>query len=287
MPKIKYIDKEFYKDALLRIEQINNIIEEYLRLGYELTLRQLYYRLVLQGDLPNTDKNYKKLSALVNDARLMGLIDWYAIPNRIRNKRHNSHWNKPRDIISTCSNCYALDKWQNQPYYVEIWVEKDVLIGIVENTASELDVPCFSCRGYTSQSEMWIAAQRFIRKQDKRKRIIIHLGDHDPSGIDMTRDIKECMQLFGADVKVKRVALTMEQIKEFSLPPNPEKLNESWELDALDPPYLAQLIRNEISELIDEKKWDKVVAQEADDLEILHDISENYQAVANFVKTLD
>jgi hypothetical protein len=82
-----------------------------------------------------------------------------------------------------------LDTRRNQEYYIEVWIEKDALLGILETICKKLDVPYFSCRGYVSQSSMWEAAQRF--RENDREGILLHLGDHDPSGIDMSRDIQE------------------------------------------------------------------------------------------------
>lgn len=196
MSKIQYRDIKFQNKSLELIERVNSIISEYNAQGYELTLRQVYYQLVARGFIPNNERSYKNLGNLINDGRLAGLIDWYAIVDRTRNLHGNSHWSSPSSVIRSAEYSYMLDRWQNQPNYVEVWVEKDALIGIVSQICSKLDVPHFSCRGYTSQSEMWVAAQRFIKQEHRESRTIIHLGDHDPSGIDMSRDIQERMDMF-------------------------------------------------------------------------------------------
>ena len=171
---------------------------------------------------------------------------------------------------------YRRDLWEGQPYYVEVWVEKDALIGIVEQAAHSLDCPCFSCRGYASQSAMWTAAQRFIEKADHgRECIIIYLGDHDPSGIDMTRDIRERLELFGAVIDVRRIALNMDQIKLYKPPPNPAKEADtrasgyisrygthSWELDALRPETLHSLITDAVKINLDQEMYDAVFEQQ-------------------------
>lgn len=258
MPKIKYKEIRFQQKSLDLIELVNQVVDEYSAQGYELTLRQVYYQLVARGYIPNNERSYKNVGSLINDGRLAGLIDWHSVTDRTRNLRKAEHWNNPADVIASARYSYNLDKWESQPNYVEVWVEKDALVDIVGQACSPLDTPYFSCRGYTSQSEMWGAAQRFIRQGDKEKRII-HLGDHDPSGIDMTRDIQERLELFGADVYVKRVALTMNQIQTYNLPPNPAKItdsraskyidqfgDESWELDALDPKVITDLIKKQV-----------------------------------------
>lgn len=260
MPKIQYKDIRFRQSSLDLIRLVNEVINDYKAQGYELTLRQVYYQLVARGYIPNNERSYKNIGNLINDGRLAGLIDWYAITDRTRNLRGNSHWDTPSKVIASAKYSYLLDKWEGQPNYVEVWVEKDALVDVVGQACRPLDVPYFSCRGYTSQSEMWMAAQRFRRQDFREQRIIIHLGDHDPSGIDMTRDIQERLDMFGADVYVKRVALTMEQIDFYSPPPNPAKItdsrcdkyiaqygHESWELDALEPKVITDLIKEQVT----------------------------------------
>lgn len=297
MSKRKYKDIRFQAKSLDTIDKVNSIVAEYEAQGYELTLRQVYYQLVARGLIPNNERSYKNLGNLINDGRLAGLIDWYAIVDRTRNLRGNSHWDRPEDVIDSARYSYMLDRWENQPNYVEVWVEKDALIGIVSQICRELDVPHFSCRGYTSQSEMRSAAQRFIRQDYRESRTIIHLGDHDPSGIDMTRDIQERMDMFGADVFVKRVALTMEQIETFCPPPNPTKLSdarassyireyghECWELDALEPKVITSLIRNEVTALLDTDLLSEIERREKMDKTNIKLISEHYGEVVGFLR---
>lgn len=296
MSKRKYKDIRFHSKSLETIERVNSIVAEYDTQGYELTLRQVYYQLVARGYIPNNERSYKNLGSLINDGRLAGLIDWYAIVDRTRNLRGNSHWDSPAKVIEAARRSYMLDRWKNQPNYVEVWVEKDALIGIVSQICGKLDVPHFSCRGYTSQSEMWSAAQRFIRERHRESRTIIHLGDHDPSGIDMTRDIQERMYTFGADVYVKRVALTMEQIETFNPPPNPTKLSdarangyieeyghECWELDALEPKVITALIRDEVTALMDTDLLYEIERKEEADKNNIAMISRDYSDVVAYL----
>lgn len=296
MSKRKYKDINFHSKSLETIERVNAIVAEYDAQGYELTLRQVYYQLVARGFIPNNERSYKNLGNLINDGRLAGLIDWYAIVDRTRNLRGNSHWDCPEDAIDSARYSYMLDRWKNQPNYVEVWVEKDALIGIVSQICRKFDVPHFSCRGYTSQSEMWSAAQRFIRQNYRESRTIIHLGDHDPSGIDMTRDIQERMDMFGVDVYVKRVALTMEQIDTFSPPPNPTKLSdarargyiaeyghECWELDALEPKVITSIIQEEVTALMDSDLLYEIEHKEKTDKSNIKLISWHYDEVVDFL----
>ena len=260
MPKIAYIEKRFAKSSLTIIEQANAIIADYAGQGFNLTLRQLYYQFVSRDLVANKQKEYKRIGSVINDGRLAGLIDWNAIEDRTRNLRGLSHWDNPAEIVDAAVNSYKRDKWENQPYRPEVWIEKDALTGVISGICNRLDVPFFSCRGYTSQSELWSAARRCRTWNTcDQKPFIIHLGDHDPSGIDMTRDITDRFSMFGAGTEVKRIALNMDQVDEFNPPPNPAKTtdsryemyiadygSESWELDALEPKVIVDLIEKTV-----------------------------------------
>lgn len=299
MPKICYKEINFRQSSLDLIDLINQVIDEYSAMGYELTLRQAYYQLVARGYIPNNERSYKNVGNLINDGRLAGLIDWHAITDRTRNLRANGHWDNPADVIASARYSYLLDKWQGQPNYVEVWVEKDALVDIVGQACNPIDTPYFSCRGYTSQSEMWSAAQRFKRQNRERENcFIIHLGDHDPSGIDMTRDIQERLWMFGADVEVKRVALTMNQVQTYNPPPNPAKItdsraskyideygDESWELDALEPQMLNQLITDEVTALRDDAIYQAVCDREARGKAELRMLERNYDKAVAFLES--
>jgi len=297
MPKIQYKEINFRKASLDLIKLINDVVSEYSSQGYELTLRQAYYQLVARGYIPNNERSYKNIGNLINDGRLAGLIDWNSITDRTRYIRGNSHWERPEDVIASARYSYLLDKWKGQSNYVEVWVEKDALIDIVSQACRPIDTPHFSCRGYTSQSEMWSAAQRFIRQQHREQRIIIHLGDHDPSGIDMTRDIQDRLNMFGADVYVKRVALTMDQVDTYNPPPNPAKITdsrcdkyikeygeESWELDALEPQMLTQLIRDEVTAYRDDDLYQQICDREKQEKAELRMIEDNYHETVEWLK---
>lgn len=296
MPKVKYIDKNFRSSSLDLINKINKVIEDYGQQGYCLTLRQVYYQMVARDIIPNNERSYKNLGALINDARLAGLIDWHAIEDRTRNLQGRSHWTDPGHIIASAAYSYHLDYWKNQENYVEVWIEKDALVGVIGKICDELDVNYFSCRGYVSQSEMWSAAQRLSYMKDQGKNIILlHLGDHDPSGIDMSRDIKDRQILFeNFDFDFKRLALNMEQIEEFSPPPNPTKLSDSratgyiekygyecWELDALEPKVINRLIEKNVLKYRDERLFKEVKQREDEEFSSLREVAEHFDLVSD------
>jgi hypothetical protein len=251
-------------DAIQIIQAAEGICRAYRAQGYDLTLRQLYYQFVARGILPNSQKSYDKLGNIISRARMAGLLDWDYIVDRTRNLRGTSHWTSPASVINSAAASFRRDKWLDQPVRIELWVEKEALAGVIERTAAELDLDWFACRGYVSQSEQWAAGQRHLGYIEGGQRVLIlHLGDHDPSGIDMTRDIGERLERFiyldyyrahteeigeptaggwwqrtedhmrehtGSPVspfEVRRIALNMDQVEQYDPPPNPAKLTDS------------------------------------------------------------
>ncbi|HPS93124.1 MAG TPA: hypothetical protein PK600_01505 [Deltaproteobacteria bacterium] len=276
---IAYEKINFSKSSLLIIEQANDIIDDYQAQGFTLTLRQLYYQFVSRDLIVNTIQSYKRLGSIINDARMAGMISWYAIEDRTRNLMSLSHWETPREIMAAVVDQFRVNKWANQPYRPEVWIEKDALTGVIAGVCNDLDAPYFACRGYNSQSEQWSAGQRFARYADNGQApIVFHLGDHDPSGIDMTRDNQDRLSLFaGVEVTVKRLALNYDQIKKYAPPPNPAKTTDSryygyiraygkqsWELDALEPRILSDLVKNAILSIRDDDAWARSIMEEHD-----------------------
>jgi hypothetical protein len=299
MPKIKYQEFNFRPASLKLIATANEIIREYAAQGFDLTLRQLYYQFVSRDIIPNTQKSYKNLGSVVNDARLAGLIDWDTIVDRTRELRTLSHWSDPSDIVKACANQFNIDRWAGQPFRPEVWIEKDALVGVFERVCRELDVPLFSCRGYTSQSEMWAAGQRLLGyMRMPQTPVIFHFGDHDPSGKDMSRDITDRLELFTrSELKFERLALNMDQVKQYGPPPNPAKIadsradayiaefgNESWELDALEPSVLADLVRGAIDGVIDSGKMDEADDKQARHRKTLALVASKFESVEKFVR---
>ena len=187
-------DIRFRPATLALIERANEIINEYQALGYTLTLRQLFYQFVSRPalGLENSVGDYKRLGRTVTDARRGGLIDWGAIEDRTRNVRSLPTWDDPSSIVSTCADQYREDVWANQTYRPEVWIEKDALTGVIAGVSEEFRVPWFSCRGNVSDSEMHAAGKRFAEVFDQDQvPIVLHLGDHDPNGLYMTRDVQD------------------------------------------------------------------------------------------------
>ncbi len=319
--KFAYIEKQFYTDARYLIQKADEIINSYMKKGFDMTLRQIYYQFIALDTFPNNRRyswtgkkwvkdsngtknaqpNYDWLERTISNARLAGLIDWNAIVDRTRFVRRVSTWNNPEEIVQSAIDSYKRDLFETQKARIEVWIEKDALIGVIEPTCAKLRIPCFSCRGYVSQSAMWRAGQRFIDiiHDEKQIPIILHFGDHDPSGIDMSRDIKERLELFinghltiksgkPLEIIVERLALNQNQIKKFKPPPSPAKItdtrakkyikkfgNKAWELDALDPETLCKLISDEVKIYLDEKEWKKAERKEKREVKKLKKMMEH------------
>ena len=247
------------------------VLEDYTAQGYRLTLRQLYYQMVSRGHLPNTMRDYKNLGELVKNAREGGHLRWNDIEDRGRVLVSPSEWDSASSLLDQAAMQFRLDRWEGQDNYVEVWVEKDAVAGIIEPVADRWHVKFMANRGYSSASAMFSAAQRLARKvNDGRVAHVLYLGDHDPSGLDMDQDMEGRLHQYSGEIldydtlEITRLALTMDQVEEHQPPPNPTKTADSraesyidqfgtecWELDALDPATLDALVEDAIEDRID------------------------------------
>lgn len=306
-----------FKDAsMARIIAAQNIIAEY---DQKLTVRQLYYQFVSRDLLPNTPRDYQNLTSLIADARYAGLISWDAIEDRGREPDMPREWDSVDDLVDVALQQFRLPRWAGQKHYVELWVEKQALAGVLAPIARRNHVTLMVNKGYSSASAMKASADRmidaceiqlenvcagctgpeedrFFDEEDrercgecrapwkprvwggdaKRTPVVLYLGDHDPSGEDMVRDIRARLIEFGVrGVAVHKVALTMEQIKRHKPPPNPAKMTDSrasayvakygkqsWEVDALPPRELNKLIESAITAVLDKPAMAAVIAEE-------------------------
>ena len=293
--KEQFIDKNFGVKSRDRIYLINEILEEYRGQGFDLSLRQLYYQLVARDYIENSVKSYKRLGDLVNNARLAGLVDWSMIVDRSRKSAINSHWSDPGAIVRSAASSFQIDKWEDQPNHIEVMVEKDALSGVLQPVCRSEDIYFTANKGYPSASLMYQMSKRLLDKIDEGKNIyIIHLGDHDPSGIDMTRDLMDRLELFCYKaVDIRRLALNMEQVDQYQPPENPAKLSDtrakkyisiygssSWELDALEPKVLANLVRDFVFNHKDHVIWQETLDREAEMQSELDDFANKYGASA-------
>ncbi len=274
MARIKFKEINMTNTTFERIEQANSIIDEYMSAGYRMTLRQLYYQFVSRDLFANVNKNYRMLATTISNGRLAGLVDWHAIEDRGRVVDVPGEWGSIDEILEQAVDQFRLSRWNTQPQYAELWVEKQALAGVLEPLASEMHVPLMVNKGDSSQSSRFESAERFCRR-DKPK-VVFYLGDLDPSGEDMVRDIRERLHMFGVrDLTVSKLALTMDQVEEYDPPPNPTKIadpraqafidefgDSCWEVDALPPNTLEALIRYAFKGIVDVRKLNKVIKKE-------------------------
>ncbi len=295
MTLIAYEEWNPKPESVAKIDLVNQIIKEYQAQNYVLTLRQLYYQLVARGHIDNTERSYKNLGTLVTKGRMAGMISWRAVEDRLRTHHAPYIQEDDDELVDNLANFITFDRWDDQDNYLEVWVEKEALGNVIERACDPWQVRYMSCKGYMSASAAWRAGRRYRRQLRKGKQChLIHLGDHDPSGIDMTRDNAERVDLFSesnfpGEVLVHRIALNMDQVEEFDPPPNPAKESDSraagyvakygdlsWELDALEPSFIEKIIKKEILDLIDDDRWVLVAQREEETKALLTRLSESW-----------
>jgi hypothetical protein len=276
-----FVPKRFNGKSTKLLVVINQIMEDYARDGFDLTVRQIHYVLVSKNIIRNTVKQYKSLVGLINDGRLAGVLDWGTIVDRGRNAYRLRNWANPGEMAKEMARNFMIDKWADQPYYLEVMVEKQALEGVLLPVCNELDITFMANKGYSSASAFYRAGKRFaMRAAQGKKLMVLYLGDHDPSGMDMTRDVLERVPLLGGtpmtkltmpmplDIQIQRLALNIDQVRKFKPPENPAKQTDSrcpkyieqfgessWELDAVEPRTLAQLVRDAVMKVRDEDLW--------------------------------
>lgn len=282
--KIKLSDK-----TKSYLDQVNVIIAEYQQMGHLMTLRQLYYQLVGRVVIENNNEAYRKLSRLLTDGRMAGYVDWDVIEDRLRVPRIPYYENGFVEAIEKTAYLYKINRMTGQPRYVEVWVEKDALSEVMYKITSEYRIPLMVNRGFSSCTAMHDA---YLRFSQHNQGVILYAGDHDPSGMCMHEDIRNRFNTFGLNVEVKRIALNFEQVQKYELPENRLKKDTngnpkdprgkayqkqygdmSWELDALNPLVLDQILRDEIEAVIDKNQYLAMLEKEAEEKEILSSIA--------------
>jgi hypothetical protein len=303
MSKITYLDESFTPIQMGVITEAEAICQEYADQGYTLTLRALYYQFIRRDSFPesrrnaagtkNHQQNYKWLGDLVSRARVGGRIDWRHISDPTRESSGgDGGWGSPGEAVGSIVDWYSIPKWEGQDSYVEVWVEKEALVDIISRPCGRWNVRYMACKGSPSSTAVHDAAQRLRRyERDGRKTEIIYLGDHDPTGLDINRDIQDRLETFRSAARLDRIALNMDQITD-DLPPSPAKLTDSransyielygddtWELDAMEPAAMEALVETAILERLDQEKWDERAEQEETERRTLTALSDNWTAI--------
>jgi hypothetical protein len=253
-----------------------------------MTVRQVFYQAVGAGVVDKTETEYKHtIIRLLTDMRRAGEIPfgWIADNTRWQRKPHTHH--NLRNMLELTKQTYRRALWDNQDAYVEVWLEKDALAGVLYEETQEWDVPLMVTRGYSSVSYLYQAAAE-IQEQGKPA-FLYYFGDHDPSGRDITRATEAGLREFApnAEIHFQRVAVTEEQIQIFDLPTRPTKTTdsrgknfqgESVEVDAIPPAILRSLVRTYIESHIDFDERAKLLEVEQNERETLDRILRGLEA---------
>lgn len=268
-------------DMATIVKAVNEILKRYPS-GVKLTLRQIYYQLVAAHIIENDEHSYKNLSRMLVKARESGAVDDARMEDRGRQTiggdrdktDPDTFYQEYEDWFRSCWRSYSRPSWEGQPLYVEVFVEKDALSRLVSDAAKRYGVSTSVARGYSSYTFLKDGADRIVKNcNGARDPVILYFGDHDPSGVDMTRDLGARLERYGVpdgESAVKRIALTREQIDKYDLPPAPVKGKDSRakkfieehgdevvELDALDANVLQELVKSSILECIDGEIWNR------------------------------
>jgi hypothetical protein len=285
---------------------IERVVKNYQAQEIKLTNRQLYYQLVSLDYIPNAQEVYKRICTFITDARYGGKIDWDAIEDRGRTPSRHPQWDTIEDRVDSAVASYRLPRWKDQEYYVEMFCEKQAMESVLEPIADKYHI-YFGCnKGYSSASTLYELSRRMIyacerNDAEPKKAIILYMGDHDSSGLDMVRDMEDRIEEFyhrgivrGSEFEIVPLALNMEQIKKYNPPPNPAKMTDprakkyvdefgesSWELDALKPEVLMKIAEIGIQKYLDIDKYNEVIKREKKDVLPLQEFAEKTRARRN------
>lgn len=260
---------------------VKEILEQY---DIPVTVRQIYYRVVSDpyNFLEHTDKSYNNLKNAIVKMRRLGDIDWRRIIDPTRRAiggdypdqgDPDAYIQNVLDTMEDCDTYYSMPMWATQKNYVEVWVEKEALVGVIDAIASPFKVTVFPCKAYGSFTTLKEAViDRFSKYPDKEK-FILYFGDWDPTGKDADRSLQKNLLEYGfgeVKIKLERIAIWDYQAKQRNLKSIPAKETdtrykkfveehgeETWEIDAIPPDELQKMVKESIESYINPDAWDK------------------------------
>jgi len=245
------------------IDEIKNVIRAVLKADHPMTVRQVFYQLVVRSAIEKTEEDYQQtVIRLLTEMRLEGKIPFDWLVDESRRRRITQTYNNIADAARDTAKFYRRSALRACPDYLEIWVEKEALSGVLWDITSEYDVPLLVSKGMPSLTQLYGTACQIARagRADK-KSYIYQFGDHDPSGVLIPKTIQRrlielCEKFDCPGPLLERVALTEEQIEQFNLPTRPTKREgnrhankfegDSVELDALPASTLRDMAREVI-----------------------------------------
>src|SRR5215472_6408360 len=236
-----------------RREALLDIIEA----GRPMTVRQVFYQATVRGLVEKAESGYSKVKTDLIIMRRDGSLAYDWLADNTRWQRKPRTFDSVEQALRDTAAFYRKSLWTDASAYVEIWLEKDALSGVVYPVTSMYDVPLMVARGYASLSFLYGAAE-YINTLPVPA-YIYHLGDYDPSGVNAGEKIEETLREMAPDAEIyfDRIAVTPEQIAEWNLPTRPTKASDtrskgfgniSVELDAIDPNALRALVQETIEQ---------------------------------------
>lgn len=267
--------------------EIRASLYQLLEADHPMTVRQVFYQLVSHRVISKTEAEYKQtVVRLLTTMRRAGELPFGWIADNTRWMRKPRTYSSMHDMLRVTAETYRRSLWDGQAVYVEIWLEKDALAGVVYEETGPWDVPLMVTRGYPSVSYLYEAAEAIAARG--KPACLYYFGDWDPSGVDITRAVERGIREFApeAEIEFERIAVTPQQIEEFGLPTRPTKktdsrsknfTGESVEVDAIPPTVLRKLVRESIEKHIDRRALAKTRQIEAAERETLVAIQQAMQ----------
>ena len=277
-------------------EALSSIVQE----QQPMTCRAVYYQAVSAGLIDAGKKQYNRLLAILASLRKSGEMprDW--IVDHLRTRLKPSSWTGLADYLETMRSCYRANLWAQQEAHVELFIEKDAIAGCVQNVAAEYDVALNVCRGYSSISQANDVAQYWRRIS--KPIFAYYLGDYDPSGIDMERELRAKLADYSGKVETapadvdassfswRRLAIRPDDFKAYNLLKLPINRKDSRaagfmrthgkyaaEVDAIPPSELRRLVREAIEGHINQAAWERLKLVEQAERESLGSVIDSFQ----------
>jgi hypothetical protein len=246
-----------------------------------MTVRQVFYQATVQGAVEKSEAGYTKVQTDLVFMRKSGDLPYSWLADNTRWQRKPRTFDGVEEALKATAQVYRKDLWSAADCYVEVWLEKDALAGVVMPVTSIYDVPLMVARGYASLSFLHSAAE-YINSLDKPT-YIYHLGDFDPSGVNAGEKIEETLQEMAPDSEIvfERLAVQPWQIEQWNLPTRPTKPSDtrsrgfgsiSVELDAIDPERLRLLVRQAIEKHLPRRQFEILKAAEQSERNIIRQL---------------
>lgn len=361
MARVKYVNKTFQDEKAALVDPIQQVFDEYAAQGYLLNARAIAYRLEGQGIIRKTEESFQRVETVAKEGRDMGLFDWDGLPvDSARALRDYAMWANEAARIASAARNHLTDKWARQENRVEVWAEKEGLLGIIRGACEDEDVPFRALTGYDAIGALREGARRsmarsargrfLMRAQDRyanglerinrfylalvnmdeseiaeeameyykalqpiwmeelgrdvpeQHTTILYIGDHDPSGMNITETVRRDLLKYGAhDFTVRRIAITCEETCENEDPElhsAPAKVTDArhrnyvqqhgttdaWEVESLEPAVLAGRVTAAIQEWRDENAWEEAIEAEEEQRENIALVAERWDDVIAYLR---